>query len=84
MKPPESVIRTSSMDQSPVERPGFLFVSDVVIARSASDEAIHYIREGRMDCFAALAMTKHSQGGQSKLSVVLAKARTHNHSPLLF
>jgi hypothetical protein len=30
----------------------------IVIARSASDEAIHVSTSGEMDCFASLAMTK--------------------------
>jgi hypothetical protein len=32
--------------------------SPAVIARSASDEAIHFSVCGAMDCFAALAMTE--------------------------
>jgi hypothetical protein len=33
----------------------------VVIARSASDEAIHPSAFGTMDCFASLAMTKTTE-----------------------
>jgi hypothetical protein len=33
-----------------------------VIARSDSDEAIHFSACGAMDCFASLAMTKATEG----------------------
>jgi len=37
----------------------FVFAAslDIVIARSDSDEAIHFPARGEMDCFASLAMT---------------------------
>src|SRR6266702_2333224 len=35
----------------------------VVIARSASDEAIHFSACGEMDCFASLAMTAPRHSG---------------------
>jgi hypothetical protein len=40
-----------------------------VIARSASDEAIHASTWAGMDCFAALAMTGNNDQRHSELSV---------------
>jgi hypothetical protein len=35
----------------------FFVAAQVVIARSACDEAIHLLAAAKLDCFAALAMT---------------------------